>query len=122
MPTELRRLVFSKQELVEAIDSHNRNAAEKLPPGSVASCEVRKEEDNISAAIEITDQQSGETQQVELNAAYLGAALLRFCIDKKIPLPRQSAKSLQVVGDNIALNITKGLVERKLSRKTGEEG
>lgn len=117
MPTELRKLVFSKQELEAAIIAHNRSAAEKLPSGPVTKCEVQKPDDVIKVALEVTDQRTGETHKIDLNSAYLAAALLRFCIEKKIPLPRDSSKSLQVVGDSLALNVTKNLVERKLPPK-----
>ena len=43
---------------------------------------------------------------ITLEPAFIGAALVRYCIDLKIPLPRTAGKSLQVIGDRLALNLT----------------
>ena len=113
MPTEMRRIVFTEEELKEAITLYNRVAAQKLPPGLVVGCDLKGNE-KVEVVLSISDQSTGDTHSVTLGAAHLGACLIRFCIEKKVPLPRNWAKSLQVIGDSIALNLTRDLSEERL--------
>ena len=40
MPTEIRRLVFSNDELIEALHAYSKTSNEKIPDGKVRSCTV----------------------------------------------------------------------------------
>ena len=121
MPTELRKLVFSNDELKEAIILYNQIASEKLPAGDFLSCDVEKNSDEISVVIRISETKTGANQRIVLASAFIGACLVNFCRQKRIPLPRDGVKALQVVGDNIALNVNKQLAERKLFQVEAEE-
>mgnify|MGYP001555584020 CR=1 FL=1 len=105
MPTEIRRIVFSIAETLDAISDYNKlpqNNA-KLPPGTIDGCVVKDEPDGI-VRLDIRDA-DGQHHDHILPHATVGAALLRYCRTTKIPLPKRGQKSLQVVGDNVALYI-----------------
>lgn len=105
MPSELRRIVFSNDELKIAIAEHNRRAKEKLPVGAVQACEPLPDGGG-AVRLEIVNQSYGEAQNVELSPETVGAALVRYCIQHKIPLPKKAHKSIHVQGDKLVLNVS----------------
>lgn len=104
MPSETRRLVFSNAELVQAISEYNQGAGKKLPAGTVTACKPI-DRPELVVRLEILDQRRGEVLTVDLTPEVVGAALLRYCMSRKIPIPRHAEKSVQVQGDNIVLAI-----------------
>lgn len=104
MPAETRRIIFTKNELIEAIYEHNQIAKKKLPPGMIVSCEAVSEA-QVAVRLELVDQKSGEAETAEISPEVICAALLRYCIRNRIPVPKSAAKSIQVSGENIALTI-----------------
>jgi hypothetical protein len=104
MPSEYRQLLFSNNELIEALYEFNQVARTKLPPGMILSCTPVKE-DKVAVRLQMMDQASGETQVVPLSSELVAAALLGYCIRHRIPIPRNAAKSIQVHGDQISLDL-----------------
>ena len=49
-----------------------------------------------------------EPKVAEIPASTVAAALISYCMEKGIPIPRQSHKSVQQLGDNIALVVRVG--------------
>ena len=113
MPTEIRRLVFSNDELVEALRAYSESSNEKIPEGKVRTCTV-VDDRKTAVTLEIENRFTQEVYQVNLRHEFVGAALLGFCFDSGIPVPRDSEKSLQVSGDNIALTIVRKAGSRPL--------
>ena len=107
MPSEFRQLRFSNNELIEALYEHNRVAQIKLPKGIVVSC-TPVAEAKVAVRLELVDQASGETQRASLAPELVAAALLRYCIKQRIPMPRDAAKSIQIHGDEVSLNMRIG--------------
>ena len=106
MPTELRKIIFSEEEIVRAVLSQNRRSPKKLPPGDIVK--VGRSGSGANMDISIFDATVEQTKTVTLGASYLAAAMLGFCIDNKIPVPRVADKSVEVLGDSFALSISIG--------------
>lgn len=104
MPAETRRVIFTKNELIEAIYDYNQVAQKKLPPGMVVSC-VPVSEARVALRLELYDQKNDATEVVEFSPEVTAAALLRYCIRNRIPIPKNATKSIQVLGEDIALAI-----------------
>ncbi len=104
MPAETRRVIFTKNELIDAIYDYNQIARKKLPSGMIVSC-VPVSEARVAVRLEIFDQNSDATEVVELSPEVIAAALLRYCIRNRIPIPKNASKSIQVLGEDIALAI-----------------
>ena len=104
MPAETRRIVFSNAELLLALIAQSKsNPDSKLNSGNIISCTVKDQQDGIvHMQIQGDD---GQPTTVAVPHASVGAALLRFCREVKIPIPRRGKKSLQVVGEDIGLFI-----------------
>ncbi len=73
----------------------------------------------MAERLEMVDQRSDETHVVELSAEVLGAALLRYCMKHRIPMPKAATKSIQMHGDEISLNLE---IEGRLKRAVDTGG
>jgi hypothetical protein len=104
MPSEIRQIIFRAEELIEAIVSYSNASAEPLPAGAVEAVEVVSGK-TISVRVHIRGEGNLGDYQTTLDASTVAASLIRYCRDTGIPLPRDSEKSLQVTGDNLALVI-----------------
>lgn len=102
MPSELRNIFFSALEVLAAIKEHRRRIRKPLPTGTIVRFEI-SEKDPISVIIEITDDETGGRNNYKIGAEALGAALILFCIDHKIPMPVEAHKSLRREGGGVCL-------------------
>jgi hypothetical protein len=102
VPSEYRQVLFSNNEVIEALYEHNRVAVSKLPKGIIVSCTPVAEVD-VAVRLELADQESGETHVASLSPELVCAALLRYCMKLHIPMPKSAAKSIQIHGDDVAL-------------------
>ncbi|WP_395022060.1 hypothetical protein [Dongia sp.] len=100
--SEVRTITFPKDALVAAIKFLATAASQPLPPGRLESCTVRAEPD-IAVTLGIRDDSTGELHEREFTAEKLGAAMIAYCRQVGVPLPRTAEKSLSVSGDNLML-------------------
>ena len=107
MPTELRRIVFTGEELRVALDNYLMRKGTPLPPGVIAGVRMTGA-DGGSVVFDIRDTWDGISNPVEIASRHVGAALIRYCKICKIPLPKDAGKSLSISGDNLALDIRSG--------------
>lgn len=122
MPSEFRQILFSNNELIEALYEYNQTAQTKLPKGIIVSC-TPVAEAKVAVRLELVDQESGATQVASLAPELVAAALLRYCIKHHIPMPKGAAKSIQVHGDEVALNVRiQGRAKRPEPTTSAEAG
>lgn len=119
MPTEIRKLIFSRDELAEAITNHRNGAHhdngskhDDLPSGSIMFCRVHQDT-QLRVTVKILPDGETNIQTVQLQPEFVGSALMQYCIDRKIPMPKGASKSLEAMGDNIAMNLS---IEAKVSQ------
>ncbi len=104
MPSEFRRVMFTNNELIEAIHEYNEISQDKLPPGIILTCTPVSEAE-VAVRLEMVNQRSDETHVVELSPEVLGAALRRHCMKHRIPMPKSATKSIQIHGNKVSLNV-----------------
>ena len=104
MPTEFRRLVFSNAELLVAIVTYPGEGKTALGMGALRSVRFA-DENRDRLVVGMHDASTPELQERTLTTPFVAAALLRYCIAKRIPIQRSAQKSLTVSGDNIALDL-----------------
>ena len=105
MPTEIRKVVFSEEEIVKAILSQNHHSRRKLPPGDIVKIKANGgSEPNLE--LTVFDPEAEKPKTINLGAPYLAAAMLRFCFENKIPIPRHADKSVEILGSSVALSIS----------------
>jgi hypothetical protein len=104
VPTELRRIVFTNDELRQALDAHlMHQQAKNMPMGLVTS--ARLNADQTKVVLGIYDRRNDENHTIEIGANHVAAALLRYCFSNGVPLPKDAKKSITTSGDNVALDI-----------------
>jgi len=104
MPNEFRFLVFSASETANALASFAPKAGKKLPIGSVKGVDVRADTDPPTAALIIAPDEGG-TKDFPFSAGEVTAALIGWCINHKVPLPRDGEKVLEHLHGSLALRI-----------------
>ena len=104
MPTEYRRVVFPNQELRQALAAYETEEEHAVPPGEIVAVAIP---DSPAGMVRITllDTTENATYSADFAATHIAAALIRNCIDNRVPIPKNSRKSLRLMGDNLALDI-----------------
>jgi len=106
MPKELRQIMFGEAEVVSAITEYHRHRALTMPRGTVTRCEILAEP-ALSATLFI-EADGTATREVSIGTETLAAALILYCIHRKIPLPVDSEKGLRKLpGGRVALFVIK---------------
>lgn len=104
MPTEFRQIEFQKTEFFSAVRDYRARRGEPLPLGSVLGIDFGEQPD-IKAKIRISSDEGDDVTEIELAPEIIAAALILFCINRKIPLPAHAQKSIKRLGANIGLVI-----------------
>lgn len=97
--------MFSNEEVIEAIKCYNTVAREKLPDGAIVSCRLN-EGDGLIMTLEMYDYNVAKRYRVALKASFIGAALMKWCLDRGIPMSRVAEKALEVIGNNLSIAMT----------------
>ncbi len=100
---EIRCIVFDDGELIKALLAHGRRTGKGLPAGQISSFEIERSKEVIARMTITSD--AGEKTIVPTSGAELAAAMIAYCIDRKVPVPAHSAKSITVIDDHVALKI-----------------
>lgn len=105
MVTEFRRLAFSRVELKQALESFSRETNTFILDGDIAEIDVSG---GSLPEVRLLLSSPGGYEQiaVDITAAQLAAALLRFCMTHKIPIPKKSDKQIERAGDSVALSLS----------------
>jgi len=100
MVKEMRKIIFSRDELVSALDTYKRSDFDFLPAGKIVKCEL-KAGAPVIVGIETAFADTIKATEFSLEAPRLLEPMIRFCIENNIVLPRNSRKS-SLVGDGQA--------------------
>ncbi len=104
MPEELRKILFSKEEVQAAVVDYCLRAKIRLPAKNIEGLEVQADPEAM-VVLKYADTGPDETSAVELSRDQVAAALIRYCSNIKVPLPRSAQKVLQPGDDGISLLI-----------------
>lgn len=106
---ELRCLVFTEQEVVRAVLDRRRRVKDLLPVGTVSKLVYHRnegpEQEGIETRLTITDDNGAATELV-LADTEVTAALVGYCMGRRIPLPVASDKMLHLINGALTLMIT----------------
>lgn len=102
MVQELRRITLNKAELISSLESHRRMTPNFLPDGKIVDFDIID-----STSIMITVETNPEEQEASIIFPddKIVQALIRFCLENNIALPREGHKSVLVAKDNVSLCI-----------------
>lgn len=106
---ELRCLVFTDQEVVRAVLDRRRRVKDTLPVGTVSKVAYHRhegsEQEGIETRLTITDD-NGAVTELPLPETEVTAALVGYCMSRRIPLPVASDKMLHLINGALTLMIT----------------
>ncbi|WP_042702218.1 hypothetical protein [Azospirillum sp. B506] len=106
---ELRCLVFTDQEVVRAVLDRRRRVKDTLPTGTVSKVVYHRHEgsepEGIETRLTVTDD-DGSVTELALPDTEVTAALVGYCMGRRIPLPVASDKILHLINGALTLMIT----------------
>jgi hypothetical protein len=112
MVIEVRSLLFTDFEILEAMTAVMRRRGESVPGPQPVKVRLT-EKNNGQTQMQIDLAYDGQSRKFDMEEAQ--AALTAFCIRQKIPMPRLCHKSLEWRGEQLALII-------RLNKKVREAG
>ena len=107
MPGEVRHIIFSEVEVLSALTEYRRRRNKPLPSSEDVEVTVR-DKPRIMVTLAIVPEGKQIPIEFVFEGEELAAALIMYCIGRKIPLPATGvSKTIRLVGDSIALQILK---------------
>lgn len=125
MPSEVRRLVFSNNELSAALAHYGKMYDIHFPDGKIIkvtlaqedsgggernwgdfSAQYNVEDGNANLIITFFNESNFEHKMFSVTSDFVSGALIQHCLDNNVPIPRRSRKKLDVTGFNACLDIT----------------
>jgi len=103
MPIEMRRVVLTLPEFNQAL-SDFMAVNESLFKGARLLDSAITRPDPLEVSISVQTRQ-GQQSTLSLSGPHLAAVLIKYCMDRSIPLPRQSTKSVKKVSTGVALDM-----------------
>ncbi len=105
MPKEDRRIIFSRDEVYNALYTmHDQKQIQKLPVGQIITAGMSPEnEDKIFFVLENQAEQTHA--KVEHDLGFVAAALMLFCKGSGIPLPKSAKKSVMLQEGTVILRV-----------------
>ncbi len=104
MPEELRKILFSKEEVQAAVIDYCLRSKIRLPDNNIEDLEVRADPEAM-VVLKYGATVPGDDTEVEPSRDQVAAALIRYRSGIKVPLPRSAQKVLQPADDGIFLVI-----------------
>ncbi|WP_372397739.1 hypothetical protein ABMY26_27510 [Azospirillum sp. HJ39] len=106
---ELRCLVFTDQEVIRAVLDRRRRVKDPLPVGTVSGVLYHKpegrEQEGVETRLTVTGD-DGAVTELALSDTEVTAALVGYCMGRRIPLPVASDKMLHLISGALTLMIT----------------
>ena len=112
---EVRAIIFDKDEVTKAILQRRHNVREALPKGTARELTYMDGADGINIMLKIEDD-FGDVDVIHISGAEVIAALIMYCMDRKVPLPHRADKFLDVVQQQlmVVVDVEIGATSRPL--------
>ncbi|MEE8549389.1 MAG: hypothetical protein V3S74_07935 [Alphaproteobacteria bacterium] len=115
MPGEIRLVIFNDAEVLTALTEYRKRRSQPLPSSEDVEVTVR---DKSKILVTLAIVPKGKKMPIEFvfEGEELAAALIMYCIRRKIPLPATGvSKSIQLVGGSITLQILKDVSKEQMA-------
>ena len=105
MPRENRQLIFDYDEVYQAMNVLCvKNGGDKLPAGNLMNVKVF-EHDKQQIIFTIVNHKDDTSIQAEFSLDFLAAALMLYCRENHIPLPKDAKKLVHVSEHSVVLRV-----------------
>jgi hypothetical protein len=99
---EMRAITFGDAETIKAVVTQMQKAREKLPSGQVTLDLII---DEVPVVRLIFTDDHGQRTILERDSADVANALVTYCLDRRIRLPANASKFIDIVDGQVALLI-----------------
>ncbi|WP_299437265.1 hypothetical protein [uncultured Rhodospira sp.] len=103
MAKEMRRILLSEAEFTDALRRFVR-ARDQVFHGAALQTSRVTSADPLEVEV-VVQHRDRQEQVMTLSATLLAAAVIRFCMEQRIPLPRAAEKSVRRVSGGVALDM-----------------
>ena len=110
MISEIRYLMFEEQDLLRAMIEYRKSKNQPLPAGLIVEFKVQRKQP-MTCTLSICKDETGKKADVIFTNDIMRAALISYCMYKKVPLPVKAVKDLQMFGERIGLLVSLNLTE-----------
>jgi len=101
---ENRRLQFPLDTLVDALIELEKKQGHWPSRATVVGASTDNSgDDNAGVILSIDRADGGEVTERRYSLAMIAAAIVNYCLTMRVPIPRKSTKSIQVLADSVAL-------------------
>ena len=114
---ELRCILFNEREVAAAVIERRRRMREPLPTGTVDRMTFKHGPEGTVSVLHLTDD-DGNKHEVKVADPEVASALVAYCLGRRVPLPVDADKFLQVINDHLALMIR---VNSAAKKKPGQQ-
>lgn len=104
MPNELRKIIFDAEEVRTAAVAYCLHAKVRMPQANIEDI-IIDSDPNHMVTLKFSVNSPTERSIVPLSQDQMGAAIIRYCREKHIPLPKTGKKLLRVEGKGLAMMI-----------------
>jgi hypothetical protein len=101
---EVRYIIFTPEEARSAIISFVQKQGQVTASNDVAAVELVDPGEAPTAIVRLQAASAGKP--IRLGGQYLTAALLLYCTDRRIPVPKQAAKKVELSVNGLTLAMT----------------
>ena len=101
---EFRCIVFSDQEAISAVIDRRKKQREQLPVGTILGL-IANTEAGTGFILQTVDDY-GKKTPVDIAVPEMAAALVSYCLGRRIPMPASAKKGIEVMGSDITLVMT----------------
>ena len=105
---EFRCIVFSDQEAISAVIERRQKQREQLPVGTILGLSHtgrNAASGGVGFTLQTVDDYGKKTPG-EITMAEMAAALVNYCLGRRIPMPASAKKGIEVMGNDITLVMT----------------
>ena len=101
---ENRRLQFPLDTLVDALIELENKQGHWPPKATVVGASIDNSgDDNAGVILSVHRPEGGEVSERRYSLPMIAAAIVNYCLTMRVPIPRNSTKSIQVLEDSVAL-------------------
>ncbi len=101
---EFRCIIFNEHEAITALVDRRRQQKVPLPYGTISGLTFSPQ-DGSFANLNIQDDY-GTKIPVTISEADMAASLVKYCLERKIPMPMSAKKSIEVIKGEVTLLMT----------------
>ena len=104
MPTEMRKIVFTADELQAALVNYALRTNKKLPNATIDNILVEGKE-GVTATVVYMREGTDEAKSVEFSPNDVAASIILYCSTRQIPLPRDAKKVVVPIEESVGMII-----------------